>query len=240
MRNQIEFIVYGDYALFTDPLMKLGGEKLTTQIPSYGALKGIVESIYWKPSIIWVIDEIRVMNQIRMESKGIRPIDFGGGNTLANYTYLRDVAYQVRAHFVFNEQRKDLEADFNEFKHHNIAKRCVNAGGRRDIFLGTRECQAYVEPCVFGEGIGHYDEVGELHFGTMFHGISYPDETGHGVMATRLWQPVMKNGVIHFVHPEECTLVRPIRKMETKNFQLNENMQSVEELYEEIFQGGGD
>ncbi|MEC2691212.1 CRISPR-associated protein Cas5, partial [Bacillus cereus] len=48
MRNSIEFEVFGDYALFTDPLMKMGGEKLTYQVPTYQAIKGIVESIYWK------------------------------------------------------------------------------------------------------------------------------------------------------------------------------------------------
>lgn len=237
IRNQIEFVVYGDYALFTDPIMKLGGEKLTTQIPSYGAIKGIVESVYWKPSIIWIIDEIRVMNPIRMESKGIRPIEYGGGNTLANYTYLRDVKYQVRAHFEFNKNRKDLEEDYNENKHHNIAKRCVKAGGRRDIYLGTRECQAYVEPCVYGEGEGHYDKIEEIHFGTMVHSINYPDETGKSQMEVRLWQPVMRNGIIKFIRPEECTLVRPIREFQPKVFKLNENMQSVDTLYDDLFGG---
>lgn len=237
IRNQIEFEVYGNYALFTDPLMKLGGEKLTYQIPTYQALKGIVESIYWKPSIIWYIDEIRVMNPIRMESKGIRPIDYSGGNTLANYTYLRDVRYKVLAHFEFNYNRKDLEGDFNEHKHHNIAKRCVKAGGRRDVYLGTRECQAYVVPCNFNEGKGHYDDIEEIHFGTMIHGINYPDETGKKEMEVRLWQPVMRRGIIKFIRPEECSLIRPIREYQTKKFLLHENMQPVETLYNDLFGG---
>lgn len=230
IRNQIEFEVSGAYALFTDPLMKIGGEKMTMQIPSYQALKGITESIYWKPSIVWIIDEVRVLNPIRMESKGMRPIDMSGGNTLANYSYLRDVHYQVKAHFEFNIHRQDLSADFNENKHHNIAKRCVNAGGRRDIFLGARECQAYVEPCTFGEGEGFYDDIDEMHFGTMVHGLNYPDETGRNMLETRLWQPVMKHGIIQFIRPEECPLVRPLHPMSPKSFVLGENMQSVDEL----------
>lgn len=237
IRNQIEFEVYGNYALFTDPLSKLGGEKLTTQIPSYQALKGIVESIYWKPSIIWVIDELRVINPIRMESKGVRPIEMSGGNTLAYYSYLRDVRYQVKAHFEFNENRLDLSADFNEHKHHNIAKRCVKAGGRRDVFLGARECQAYVEPCVFGEGKGFYDEIDEMHFGTMVHGINYPDETGKDMLETRLWHPRMEKGVINFIRPEECELVRPLHKMSPKSFVLGESLQSVDDLNVEM-EGG--
>lgn len=236
MRNSIEFVVYGKYALFTDPLTKLGGEKLSYQIPTYQALKGIVESIYWKPTLQMLIDEVRILNPIRMESKGIRPMEYGGGNTLANYTYLRDVRYQVRAHFEFNLNRPDLAFDRNEHKHHNILKRSLQAGGRRDIFLGTRECQAYVEPCVFGEGEGVYDGIEELHFGTMVHGISYPDETGREQMEIRLWNPVMRNGVITFIRPEECTQVRMVAEMKPKRFD-SANVESAEDLYAQMEEG---
>lgn len=229
IRNSVEFSVYGDYALFTDPLTKLGGEKLSYQVPTFQAIKGIVESIYWKPTILFIIDEIRVMNAIRMESKGVRPIDYSGGNTLANYTYLKDVHYQVRCHFEFNMNRPDMEFDRNENKHHNILKRSVQAGGRRDIFLGTRECQGYVEPCVFGEGESFYDKYGEIHLGTMVHGINYPDETGRNQMEVRLWQPVMKDGVITFPRPEECTQVRVISEMKPKLFNES-NVEPAEQL----------
>ncbi|MDQ0300597.1 CRISPR-associated protein Cas5d [Salibacterium salarium] len=229
MRNAIEFELTGDYALFTDPLTKMGGEKLSYHVPTYQALKGIVESIYWKPTILIVVDEIRVMNPIRMESKGVRPIEYGGGNTLANYTYLRDVRYQVKAHFIFNPHRPDLDYDRNENKHHNIMKRSLKAGGRRDIFLGTRECQGYVEPCTFGEGEGYYDGYGQLSFGTMVHGINYPDETGRDEMAVRLWNPVMEDGVIRFMRPDDCMHVRKIQDMNMKHFDAT-NVETAEEL----------
>ncbi|MGN7360355.1 type I-C CRISPR-associated protein Cas5c [Paenibacillus sp. SAF-054] len=218
MRNSIEFVVYGDYALFTDPLTKLGGEKLSYQIPTYQSIKGIVESIYWKPTLLFYVDEVRVMNPIRMESKGIRPMDYGGGNTLANYTYLKDPCYQVRAHFEFNLNRPEMAFDRNEHKHHNILKRALAAGGRRDIFLGARECQGYVEPCIFGEGEGFYDSYGDIHLGTMVHGINYPDETGRDQMEVRLWNAVMRDGMIAFPRPEECTQVRKISDMKPKHF----------------------
>ena len=155
IRNQIEFRVYGKYALFSDPITRMGGEKLSYPVPTYQALKGITESIYWKPSICFLIDEVCVMNPIRMESKNIRPISYEQPqNTLSVYTYLADPIYLVRAHFIANPHRTepDLIADGqNEHKHHNIARRMVQRGGRRDIFLGTRECQGYVEPCDFDE-----------------------------------------------------------------------------------------
>lgn len=96
--------------------------------------------------------------------------------------------YQVSAHFEWNKQRPELESDRDENKHHNIAKRCIRQGGRRDVFLGTRECQAYVEPCTFGEGKSAYDNYGEIDFGIMFHGFDYPDETGNQELGVRLWQ----------------------------------------------------
>ena len=68
-KNEIEYKVYGRYALFTDPLTKIGGEKFSYQIPTYQALKGITESIYWKPTFYWVIDSVRVMNTIQTKLK---------------------------------------------------------------------------------------------------------------------------------------------------------------------------
>lgn len=237
MRNSIEFVVSGSYALFTDPLTKLGGEKLSYQVPTYQALKGVVESIYWKPTLILYIDSVRVMNPIRMESKGIRPLDYSGGNTLANYTYLKDVSYQVRAYFEFNMNRPEMAYDRNEHKHHNIMKRSLHAGGRRDIFLGARECQAYVEPCVFGEGNGFYNDYGDIHLGTMVHGINYPDETGRDQLEVRLWNPVMKDGVIQFIRPEQCEQVRTIADMNPKHFDQT-NVESADVLYEQLEEGG--
>lgn len=220
--NIVEFQVTGDYALFSDPIMRVGGEKCSYQIPTYEALKGILSSVYWKPTLIWHIDDVRVMNRIQIEVKGIRPIKYSGGNDLAYYTYLKNCKYQVRAHFEWNENRPELEKDRNENKHHQIALRMIRKGGRRDIFLGTRECQGYVEPCAFGEGSGAYDDLPELSFGLMYHGITYADEAyseeTKNRMTARFWYPVMRNGIIHFPRPEECPGQKPLREMEIKPF----------------------
>ena len=220
--NIVEFEVYGGYGLFSDPITRVGGEKFTYQIPTYEAVKGILHSIYWKPTIIWVIDSVRVINKIQTETKGIRPIKYTtSGNDLSYYTYLKDCRYQVRAHFIWNENGPELAGDRNENKHHNIAKRMINHGGRRDIFLGCRECQAYVVPCKFGDGKGYYDDTNEMSFGLMYHGITYADEAyseeTKGKMTVRLWHAVMKNGVIDFVQPEDC-IHKYIRDMNVKKF----------------------
>ena len=118
---------------FSDPVMRVGGEKTSYHIPTYEALKGIVESVYWKPTIMWIIDAVRVMNPIQTETKGIRPIAIMEVMNLLLYIFKR-CKISGTAHFEMNYNHPELEADRNENKHHNIAKRMVQRGGRRDIF----------------------------------------------------------------------------------------------------------
>lgn len=233
--NNVEFKVSGRYALFSDPINRMGGEKVSYQIPTYQAIKGILESIYWKPTLIWYIDELRVMKYIKTQSQGIRPINYTGGNTLSIYSYLTDVEYQVKAHFEWNYNRRDLDKDRNENKHFIVANRMIEKGGRRDIFLGTRECQGYVEPCTFGEGKGDYDNYGEISFGIMFHGFDYPDEaydeSGKDKLVARLWYPKMKDGYIKFIRPDKCDIKREIKTMRMKEFN-NSNFIGLKEFDE--------
>lgn len=246
-RNSIEFRVWGRYAMFTDPLTKIGGEKCSYQVPTYEALKGVAKSIYWKPTFIWVIDAVRVMKRIRTQTKGTKPLNFNGPfPTLAIYTFLTGdpdrvtdapgVEYQVRAHFEWNEHRPELANDRIEGKHFEIAGRMLGRGGRQDIFLGTRDCQGYVEPCEFGCGPGHYDHGGELAFGLMFHGFDYPDETGEDKLYTRFWTPKMTDGVIRFIRPKDFLFTRPedslvrkfVHEMKAKQFDSGQSLKCVE------------
>lgn len=214
MDNIVEFKVTGKYALFTDPLTKIGGEKFSYQIPTYEGLKGVLSSVYWKPTIVWIIDKVRVMKPIKTQTRSAKPVKYSGGNDLAIYTYLSDVEYQVQAHFEWNSHREDLAQDRNENKHYFVAKRMIERGGRRDVFLGTRECQGYVEPCEFGQDAGFYDNYpGEVSFGLMFHGFDYPDELGKNEFYARFWQPKMVKGIVEFIQPEKCTTRKFVRQM---------------------------
>jgi len=213
MKNQIEFKVMGRFALFTDPITKIGGEKFSYHLPTYEALKGVVKSIYWKPTIVWYIDKVRVIKRIQTQSKSAKPLDYGGGNSLAIYTYLADVEYQVQAHFEWNLYRDDMAEDRIDGKHYAIAQRMVEKGGRQDVFLGTRECQGYVEPCEFGTGSGFYDHTGQLAYGVMFHSFGYPDETGIDELHARFWRPVMQDGIIEFLRPQACDITKFVRDM---------------------------
>lgn len=157
--NQIEFQVTGDYAMFSDPVTRMGGEKCSYQVPTYEAIKGIMASILWKPTLILYPDAVRIMEPIQTEAKGMRPLVYqpkkkGVISDLSYYTYLKRVRYQVRGHFEWNYNRPEMANDRNARKYREFFQRMIEKGGRRDIFLGTRECQGYVEPCVFGDGVG--------------------------------------------------------------------------------------
>ena len=228
MKNSISFRLWGRYALFTDPVTKIGGEKCSYHVPTYEAIKGVLKSIYWKPTIIWYVDRLRVMKPLRTQTKGTKPLVWSGGNSLAIYTFLHEVEYQVEAHFEWNEHRPELARDQIDGKHYNIAQRMLEKGGRQDIFLGVRDCQGYVAPCQFGADEGAYDKIDELSFGLMFHSFDYPDETGKDELASRFWLATMRMGVLQFPRPEECEKRRFVRPMTAKPFGLGNNILPVD------------
>ena len=68
-----------------------------------------------------------------------------------------------------------------------------------------------------------------------YHGITYADEAvlpeDKGQMTVRFWNPIMKNGVISFIRPEECTIKRHVREMEIKPFgEEHGNFQGLSEF----------
>ena len=79
-----------------------------------------------------------------------------------------------------------------------------------------------------------------MPFGLMVHGITYADEHDSGQMYERLWRPVMKDGVITFIRPEECPVIRSIREQKAKVFVKDENLQSCDDLYQEVTKDGLD
>ena len=221
--GKVEFEVSGQSALFADPITSAGGEKTTYSVPTYEALKGVTKRIYWKPTFIWVIDRVRVMNPIRTEAMGTKlPRLDGDGQDLANHTYLLDVRYQVEAHLIWNMNRPEYEQDRSIQKHYGCFARALLKGGRLPVFLGKSECCAWVRPCSFGEGTGAYDHSGTLNFGYMYHGITYPDEAyspeTKGKLTLDIAPVLMQDGIIRYPEPGECRN-KPIRSGEMKNFE---------------------
>ena len=229
--------VFGDYALFTDPATKGGGEKFTYQVPTYQALKGIVEACYWKPTLYYVIDAVKVMKPIKTETKGILSPMKDGGKDLNYYTYLKDVEYLIKYHFEWNENRKDLEYDRNEKKHEQILLRSMERGGRRDVFLGARECIGYIErirESDFNNAKSYY-EGENISFGIMFHSFVYPDEAydekTENTLTANFWPVVMTDGIIEFTEPKDCKIKHKIGNYSIKKFDKS-NFTSVDELFD--------
>lgn len=86
--NPFYMKIDGPYALFTDPLNKGLGEKVSYIVPTMQALKGIVEAVYWKPTLYYLIDEVKVLKPIQTETKGILLPMNNGSKDLSHFTYM--------------------------------------------------------------------------------------------------------------------------------------------------------
>lgn len=210
--NPFYMSISGDYALFTDPMTKGGGEKFSYQVPTYQALKGLIEACYWKPTLYFMVDEVKVLKEIRTETKGILSMMKNGSKDLNYYTYLKDVEYLVKFHFRWNGNRRDLAHDRNEKKHEQILLRSMERGGRRDVFLGTRECIGHImriKERDYEAAKGFYAEK-TLPMGIMFHSFVYPDESyseeHKDILLSHFCAIVMENGVIRFKEPRDCEI----------------------------------
>lgn len=210
--KQLTYRLFGKKAMFTDPITR-EGEKTSYGVPTYSALVGITESIYWKPSIQYVIDEVRIINKIKKEEQATtwskvtnNQSNKPNGIGLSYYTYLIDVEYEVKCHMVWNENFVSTkENDDKPQKHWDIFQRALKNGGRKPIFLGTSECNiAYVEPLEnYGEKESYYDGV-ELDFHTMFHSFDYPTLSNPTIFNINLSNIKVIDGKLIFEKKENC------------------------------------
>lgn len=157
-----KIIIQGDYALFTRPEMKV--ERVSYDVPTPSALEGLLKSIYWKPAIRYVIDEIVVYNPIKftnvrrnevaikisdskvksqMNGKSSNkeeksPIIYTSDNGVRSQRasmILKDVKYGVRFHFELTGLKSERDDDDRE-KHYNIILRRLSKG------------QCFRQPCL--------------------------------------------------------------------------------------------
>ena len=192
----IKLKIWGERACFTRPEMKV--ERVSYDVITPSAARGILEAIHWKPAIRWVVDSIQVLKPIRFES--IRRNEVGGklsaasvakamkaGRTDSLVTYveedrqqraatiLRDVAYVVHAHFELTDK---AGPDDNIGKHLDTFNRRARKG---QCFhapcLGTREFPASFE-LLEGDAdspVLHDALRGERDLGWMLHDIDFAD-----------------------------------------------------------------
>lgn len=226
-KYQVEFEASGEKALFSNPPLSCGGDKTTYDVPTYSALRGLCESIYWQPSFSWVIDEVRVMNRIDKVAEHEKSTSKIHAKTfdLRTAGVLYNVRYRIRAHIEWNKNHPQLAGDWNAAKHLDIIQREIKHGGRRDPYFGRREYSAKVVPCEFWEGDGYYDSESCRVIGTMFHSEIYPEHAyskeTEGKITKCLWYATMNHGVIRYLPPEKCVQI-PVRNQEKMVFENKE------------------
>jgi len=142
----IRLHIWGDHACFTRPEMKV--ERVSYDVMTPSAARGILEAIHWKPAIRWVIDRIHVLKPIRFETirrnevgskisaskvetamnrgstEGLRLVVEADRQQRATLA-LRDVAYVIEAHF---EMTGKAGADDNPAKHRDMFRRRAEKG----------------------------------------------------------------------------------------------------------------
>ncbi len=161
----IRIEVWGDYALFTRPEMKV--ERVSYDVITPSAARGVLEAIYWHPGMRWIIDRIYVCNPIKfcnirrneikstISARSVKGVmDKGRGElyiaTSENIVQrasmmLRDVHYVIEAHF---EMTDKANASDNPGKFQDIIKRRAERGQCYHMpYLGTRECSASFSLC---------------------------------------------------------------------------------------------
>ncbi|HEP6272750.1 TPA: type I-C CRISPR-associated protein Cas5 [Streptococcus pyogenes ABC020059526] len=203
--------VSGQRALFTNPATKGGSERSSYSVPTRQALNGIVDAIYYKPTFTNIVTEVKVINQIQTELQGVRALLHDYSADLSYVSYLSDAVYLIKFHFVWNEDRKDLNSDRLPAKHEAIMERSIRKGGRRDVFLGTRECLGLVDDISQEEyetTVSYYNGV-NIDLGIMFHSFAYPKDK-KTPLKSYFTKTVMKNGVITFKAQSECDIVNTL------------------------------
>lgn len=201
----VKLKVWGDYACFTRPEMKV--ERVSYDVMTPSAARGILEAIYWKPEIFWIIQRIAVLKPIRFSN--VRRNELASKIAMGNVKkamkngkspveiiieedrqqraamILRDVAYVIEAKFEFTPI-----SDNNSAKHKEMFERRAEQGQCfHRPYLGCREFPADFE-LINGES-PKSELKGELDLGWMLHDIDFKNN-----MEPRFFKAVMRDGII--------------------------------------------
>lgn len=216
----IRLHIWGERACFTRPEMKV--ERVSYDVITPSAARGILDAIHWKPAIRWCVDRIHVLKPIRFESlrrnevAGKLPASMvtkamkaGRVEDVAYYvdqnrqqraaTILRDVGYVIEAHFEFTSRADDSDTPG---KHLDIFNRRARQGQCFHMpCLGTRELPAAFELIETEDDLPLVDSQlrGERDLGYMLHDIDFANGK-----TPRFFRARMQDGVIEVPPFEEA------------------------------------
>lgn len=204
----IKLLVEGDYACFTRPEMKV--ERVSYDVMTPSAARGILEAIHWKPAIRWVVDRIHVLNEIRFVSVRrneverkipVRHVDAAmRGQAVDLHQYasrerqqrasliLRDVRYVIEAHFQMTARAGPEDS---EERHYNMALRRMRGGQcYHRPYFGCREFPVRFS-LLEGVDVPASAIPGERDLGWMLWDLDFDKR-----MMPLFYRVLMRNGVI--------------------------------------------
>jgi CRISPR-associated protein Cas5d len=203
--------VQGEYALFTRPEMKV--ERVSYDVITPSAARGIIEAVYWKPAIRWIIDKIHVLNEIVFTNIRRNEVSEKLSTSQAQWLMrgatepfyiatnevrqqraamvLKDVDYVIEAHFEIVQEKAG--PDDTVEKHYNIALRRLRKGQYFSApCLGAREFGASVELIEDGE-IPKSNLSGSKDLGWMLYDLNF---TNPSDIQPSFFKALMQDGVI--------------------------------------------
>ena len=223
--SPLEVKVWGDFACFTRP--EFGVERVSYEVMTPSAARGVLEAIFWKPEFRWRVREIAVLKPIRHYSilrnemnsiqseRSARGWQAGGGGYYADddraqrHTLcLRDVAYIIRADIELKEHASDHPAKYrDQFRRRVKRGQCFN-----QPYLGTREFSAFFGPPEGDEqAIDVSDDLGLMLLDVDFvsdakGAVTYAGHSAEGRKIVRgnaqpkFFQARLDNGVLRVPH----------------------------------------
>jgi len=209
---------WGDYALFSRPELKV--ERVSYDVITPSAARGILEAIYWHPGLCWHIDRIYVCNPIRFtnirrnevkdiasSSNALSIVNGAKKEMYINTTesiqqraamVLKDVRYIIEAHFEMTENANESD---NHGKYKDIILRRLKRGQcYHHPYFGCREFPVNFRLHQEEEISTAYHEVEEKDFGIMLYDMDYESETSD--IQPMFYRAVMKKGIIEVQNQE--------------------------------------
>ena len=217
----ISLEVWGDYACFSRPEMKV--ERVSYDVMTPSAARGLIEAIFWHPGLRWVIDRIQVCEPIRftnirrnevkdvISARTVKTVMDQGQGDLYLATpdsiqqraamILKDVRYVIDAHFELTDKAAPSD---NAGKFQEMTRRRIEKGQfYHQPCFGVREFPAHFQMCA--ERPACPDELkGERDLGWMLLDMDYSDPAN---IRPKFFRAVMRDGVIEVppLHSEGVT-----------------------------------